>query len=717
MRKTVVSRVSRKALVSLLLLAAACVVPACGSKHTPSDDLGARLESDTGVTWGVINDPRSQAPRMLTPSSAVRLGSGTPEADARAFFDHYGKQLGTAGHELRVTVNEKEKGGPDAPDGSYVRFDHFVAGTNLRVFDTSSMAHFDATGAAYVVQPGFRAGLDSIPHAAQVTVDAALRAATAKVVADCGLDPATPPASAPELGVAADEDQPLTLAYRIPFSQVTEQCLSPEVDIDATTGAVVRVHAGAAALTDHAFGFNYYQSKGATRDLMEIDVTSHWHPFGRNTYTLETESSSPKVVTQNQTDYNDVTKITTGETYTQDHLGGWDAATPNTYAPGSAVDAHFNVGLALRYFYEVHARKGMDGKNGDVYVIVHDNAENGNNANRSWTTTPWWFFFHTSKDAVTIGDGDLLRPHPSVVIRRNLKPMSVALDAMAHEVAHGVTAYTSHLKYLSESGALNETFSDVMGMSVDQWHSPERHRKGEALHGDRVTPDGSPIRDMNDPTSVASAKQVDHYDHIHRCKNDFDRNPKTGDSCGVHYDSGIGNRAWSLMTLGGTHSGSGIHVSSPIGWEKSRVLWYETFTRLTEQSTIKEAAVAQMQWASAYDKAILNTVGCAWYAVGAFDLDPKLSPLVSTLFCPKDPSAIDAGTNPPPPGQGPASDRCGGRADGWICDRANRGGALACNAAAMPNTVTCGDLAQHCKWLTSTDPTATVDATGALTCE
>ena len=55
----------------------------------------------------------------------MRLGSGSPEADARGFFERYSEQLGTSGHDLRLQVNEAEPGG-----GTYVRFKHFVPGTN-----------------------------------------------------------------------------------------------------------------------------------------------------------------------------------------------------------------------------------------------------------------------------------------------------------------------------------------------------------------------------------------------------------------------------------------------------------------------------------------------------------------------------------------------------------------------------------------------------------
>jgi len=302
-------------------------------------------------------------------------------------------------------------------------------------------------------------------------------------------------------------------------------------------------------------------------------------------------------------------------------------------------------------------------------------------------------------------------------------PFSAAFDVMAHEVAHGVTAHTSNLKYEYESGALNETFSDVMGISADQWFSPERYKDGtRAIIGDRLSIAGDAgMRDMINPLSITDARQQIHYDKHTTCAGQIPSGgPKGNDFCGVHYDSGIGSRAWSLMTLGGVHQTSNVRVTSPIGWEKSRVLWYETFTRLHEHATFEQAAVAQLAWALRYDPGIVNTVGCAWYAVGAIKLDARVSPVAASLFCPTDPSAADASAPPAPPAPPPpttsTSGACAGHPNAWMCDPAAPPSAYACNGAAG-GSVACADLAQRCKPRSPTDPTATVDASGNLECE
>ncbi|CAN5715237.1 hypothetical protein BH11MYX4_BH11MYX4_36370 [soil metagenome] len=325
--------------------------------------------------------------------------------------------------------------------------------------------------------------------------------------------------------------------------------------------------------------------------------------------------------------------------------------------------------------------------------------------------TPAWIFFHVTDDQVTVGDGDLWQGEKSA---HRWLPLSVAFDVMAHEVAHGVTAHSSDLKYERESGALNEAFSDVMGISADHWLFPRRHDdNSKALIGDRLTTNENiGLRDMIDPRKFDDRNRS-HYDNRHTCAGDTPRGGAGGnDLCGVHFDSGIANRAWSLMALGGVHQTSNVSVPSPIGWERAAVLWYQTFTRLREQATFQEAAIKQLAWVAQFDPASIAAVGCAWHAVGALALDARISPLAATLICP----IVPASPPMPPPSSTPSA-ACAGNANGWTCDPAAPSSAYACNGGAAAGTAACADSAEHCKPRSSTDPTATVDPAGALLCE
>ena len=88
--------------------------------------------------------------------------------------------------------------------------------------------------------------------------------------------------------------------------------------------------------------------------------------------------------------------------------------------------------------------------------------------------------------------------------------LSGAIDIVAHELTHGVTEFTSNLIYRDESGALNESFSDMMGTGVEFFF--QQPGDGLALRADyligedAIRPGG--LRSMSDP---ASKGDPDHY--------------------------------------------------------------------------------------------------------------------------------------------------------------------------------------------------------------
>ena len=47
---------------------------------------------------------------------------------------------------------------------------------------------------------------------------------------------------------------------------------------------------------------------------------------------------------------------------------------------------------------------------------------------------------------------------------------AAADDVVGHELTHGVTESESALFYYMQSGAINESFSDVWGEFIDQWN-------------------------------------------------------------------------------------------------------------------------------------------------------------------------------------------------------------------------------------------------------
>src|SRR5689334_22606347 len=95
-------------------------------------------------------------------------------------------------------------------------------------------------------------------------------------------------------------------------------------------------------------------------------------------------------------------------------------------------------------------------------------------------------------------------------------------DVAAQEISHGDTEFTSNLAYQGESGALNESFSDIMGFAIAD--------PGDWLMGEDVTKNGLGFRDMATPST--------HGDPDTYCA----RYTGSQDSGGVHTNSAISNR-------------------------------------------------------------------------------------------------------------------------------------------------------------------------------
>jgi Zn-dependent metalloprotease len=107
-----------------------------------------------------------------------------------------------------------------------------------------------------------------------------------------------------------------------------------------------------------------------------------------------------------------------------------------------------------------------------------------------------------------------------------------SLDITAHELTHAVTEQTAGLEYQCQSGALNESMSDIFASNVDD----DDWQIGENLPG-------GAIRDMEHPED-GDPPQPAHVDDFNDMPND---GSPFSDHGGVHYNSGIPNHAYYLM--------------------------------------------------------------------------------------------------------------------------------------------------------------------------
>lgn len=249
-----------------------------------------------------------------------------------------------------------------------------------------------------------------------------------------------------------------------------------------------------------------------------------------------------------------------------------------------ATDAHWGAEKFYDYFSIKLGRNSYDNSGGSLISYVHYGI---NYDNAFWDGT-----------AVSYGDGNGSSTSPYT-----------AVDIVAHEFSHGVTEHTANLVYSYESGALNESFSDIFSVAVDFYARPS---SANYTIGEQVSISGVPSRNMANPNQYGDP---DTY---------LGTNWATGptDNGGVHTNSGVQNFWFYLLTNGGTGTndiGSSYSVIG-IGMDKAAKIAYRTLSvYLTSNSQYSDARAYSIQAAvDLYGACSAEAVATqeAWYAVG-----------------------------------------------------------------------------------------------------
>jgi len=232
------------------------------------------------------------------------------------------------------------------------------------------------------------------------------------------------------------------------------------------------------------------------------------------------------------------------------------------------TQVQWGVGQVLDYFRIVQGRNGLDGNGGPSSIMAEDGVtllqahkvHYGTNVTyASWTGTD---FIYGDGDGITYG------------------PM-VSLDIIAHEMSHAIVEYECNLNYFGESGALRESFGDIVAAVVDYWTHGETAATwqfGEDVYTPGIS--GDAIRYMNEP-SLASEKgytandDPDHYSEMYN---------GTLDNGGVHINCGIPNKAFYLLAKGGNHSNGGVTMTG-VGIDAAFAIWYRAVTTYFASNT------------------------------------------------------------------------------------------------------------------------------------
>jgi len=403
-------------------------------------------------------------------------------------------------------------------------------------------------------------------------LDAAMRHVGAKTYAwearvNKGFEGYTKPAG--ELVIISDPSvrDRQVLAYKLDV-YAAEPVYRAWVYIDAKSGAYIteesRIHETNTSATASTL---YNGSRSITAD------------YTGSGYRLRQTVSGGGVETyslNNGTNYNSATDITSGSS--------------NFTGDQTANQAHWGAERTYDYYMSTHGRNSYNNSGGVIRSYVH---YSNNYVNAYWDGS-----------RMTYGDGDGSSYGPLV-----------SLDICGHEITHGVTEYSANLVYQKESGALNESFSDIFGECIENY----ARGNNDWLMGDDIGIGGSgALRSMSNPNQFGDPDTYGGTNWINpNCSPS-----QFNDYCGVHTNSGVQNKWFYILAAGesGTNDIGSSYSVTGLGLTKAARIAYRNLTvYLTSSSTYAAARAGAIQSAidlyGADSPEVIATTN-AWYAVG-----------------------------------------------------------------------------------------------------
>jgi Zn-dependent metalloprotease/subtilisin family serine protease len=197
-------------------------------------------------------------------------------------------------------------------------------------------------------------------------------------------------------------------------------------------------------------------------------------------------------------------------------------------------NAHDFARAVYDYYWNTHSRNSYD----DLGAIIRSTAHYGQNyQNAFWNGVQ-----------MVYGDGFPVK------------------DVVAHELTHAITERTANLEYRWQSGALNESFSDIFGAMVD---------RDDWLMGEDLPPQAlggrDAVRDLADPARLGQPAHTN--DWVSTCS----------DNEGVHTNSGIFNKAF-------------YNIATAIGKDAAELIFYRALVvYLQPSSSFEDARASALQ--------------------------------------------------------------------------------------------------------------------------
>lgn len=499
----------------------------------------------------------------------------------------------------------------DHRNRTHVRMRQIYRG--LKVLGGELIVHFNADGSAYAVNGNYitNAAISITPT---LTPDQAVVAAFAART-NAGEKLTLTLKDAPELVIVGRSDWVASprLAYALALGSAFDGSNMPEywkMGIDALTGEILFCYndikrATVETLPDGAPAT--ITGKLLTREGGTVTNLTAWLSTN-GTYYLENTNRHwivgwyPDATGgESIADFADLDWY-----YMKSPTAEWSStnSTSSHYSTSAQIEfgAAFNVDLVQRYYQEVHNRSSYDDAGSPAIVNVY----------YPYTDNAFWWGYGFNQFFIGVGDNSVASDMG-------------ALDVMGHELSHGVDDATANLTYSYDSGALNESFSDILAACIEFFGQPDGRAaypecvEGHAdwFIGEDVWLSNVALRDMRDPKNTLVARpQPSRYKGTNWYFG-------ASDNGGVHNNSGVQNFFFYLLCEGGTGTNETVGYSfDGIGITNAEQIAYATLTAFcpadTDYSTVRScwlAAARDCAETPEQTNQFVKAVNKAWNAV------------------------------------------------------------------------------------------------------
>lgn len=281
----------------------------------------------------------------------------------------------------------------------------------------------------------------------------------------------------------------------------------------------------------------------------------------------------------------------------------------------AATDAHWGAEKTYDFYKKYLGRNSWNNSGGKLNIYVHWQQAT---INAQWNGAYAQF-----------GDG--------------LGEPLTSIDVVGHEITHGVTGSSARLAYQLESGALNESFSDVMGKAIE-WFTDSLNFSWT------IGRSSFRLRDMSNPNRFQNPDTYGPRSKFWTDTRNCTPNGTSNDYCGVHNNSGVQNY-WFYLLSHGTTAPNGHDTTyvndldsvfnvKGIGIYKAMKIAYQNLTHyLSTNSNYNDAYYNSIQAAielyGENSNEVIQTTN-AWFGVGLgkrYSTIPVVDFTVKQLVC------------------------------------------------------------------------------------